>query len=495
MPDFDPFSEKEKFKPATAQSKSKDSKKLIFKIIMIIAVLALVGLAVYYLFFNTVEIEFTVKNTENQFVDATIKLTKEGSDKEITVNPGDVIKLKKGGNYRYKVSAKDYSSKVNQTLDSSKDDIVNVVLDKDIKLSIVSFTCPEKVYLGQTVSCEITAENTSSSEDYNTDYFVFSGLDDFDDFKNKTYKFVDQYGEELSPTRKTIYPARSTSVLVSFRVPNDKKHLGTKNLSIRVKYKSTKEESGFEVVNAPVINFSSEIANAGKMVSGEEKRFKYVVDNTKNNTSVSDLQLYIDANYITDIDYNLDLQNVIKTDKLTVWVDAKDRTEGQITVKLPADARAGRIEGNLVLSGVVLPEPKTLHFTISIEEPENKFLLSLSKTAETLSYDSNTGSTDEKLVTIKVDNQNAIKVRINSIAIVDLMDNNCINWIAVTNAYDNYDIQPKDETDIPVIIKGKSLSGLSVVTGTKLCAIKVSYQNPFTEANIEKILNLTITVG
>ena len=48
--------------------------------------------------------------------------------------------------------------------------------------------------------------------------------------------------------------------------------------------------------------------------------------------------------------------------------------------------------------------------------------------------------------------------------------------------------------EIPIILKANSTE-ISEIIGTKLCALKVNYINPFTDEEITKILNLTITVS
>ena len=498
MSEFDPFSGGGNFNNYESKPKSKPNnlKPLLIKGIIIFIALAVIGIGIYYLFFNTANIDFIVNDTEGKSINsAQIKIKKEGTTKFTTIGTEEIIKLKKNTNYVYNITAQDFSSETNLKLTPTADETIETTLEKNIALQISSITCPSKVFLGQKVVCTINVENKSPSQDYNTDFFVFSGdVSNWADFKDKSYKFVDQYGDEISTARKTILPLRNEVYLVSFNIPTDKKLIGNKKINIRIKYKLEKKEASFEVADSPTVTFTSDISKIEKMISGEEKKAPYWVDNTKNNSEITDLILSIDANYTSEYDYNLDLTNAIIRDSINIGVNAKTKYPGQITLKIPANARAGQINGKLILNGTVFPEPETISFTINIEEPENKFLLSLSKSAEALVYDTNTSQSNEKIITIKVDNQNNLKVKLQNIVVENLSTNNCEKWITVPELYNNYDIQPKEKPEIPIILKANSTE-ISEIIGTKLCALKVNYINPFTDEEITKILNLTITVG
>ena len=500
MAEYDPFSGGGGFNSNyDSKPKSKPSAltPIITKAIIAVIVLTIIGAGIYFLFFNTAEVFFEIKDTEGQSVDAQIKIGKVGSSKEDTYSVDDSIVLNKSGKYTYKILPKntDYNG-IAKTEFTTADEIIEVKLTKKIMLNVSGISCPQKAFLGQKVICNINVENKSPSQDYNVDYFVFAGdVSTWDDFKNKTYKFVDQYGDEIPEVRKTLLPATNAVFMVSFNVPNDKKYIGNKKINLRVKYRNEIKSASFEIADTPIISFSSDISNLDKMISGEEKRINYWVDNTKNTTRVSDLTLTIDANYTSEQDYNLDISKTLVRDNINLEVNAKTKLPGQITIKLPNNVRAGQISGSLILSGNVFPEPKIVPFKIDIEEPENKFIISLSKATETLTYDVNTQTSSEKIISVKIDNQNNLVVKLNNVIVENLSNNNCEKWITIPELYNNYDIQPKDKPEIPIILKATDLSEITEITGTKLCALKVNYQNPFTDEDISKILNLTITVG
>lgn len=500
MGEFDPFSGGSNFNSYESKPKSKPNnlQPVIIKGIIIFIVLSVVGFGIYYLFFNTAEVFFEIKDTEGKSVDAQIKIGKLGSNKEDTYSTDDSIILNKSGKYTYRIYPKDdeFNGIIKKTEFTTDDETIEVKLTKKIKFTVSKITCPQKVFLGQKITCQIDVENKSPSQDYNVSSFVFSGdVSNWDDFKNKTYKFVDSFGEELSTARKTVLPATNTVFLLSFNVPSDKKIIGNKKINIRIKYTDSNKNATFEIADVPVVSFTSDIGSITKLISGEEKKVNYTLDNTKNTTKISDLILDFDANYTSAFDYNLDLQNTIIRDAINLSAESKEKKTGQITIKLPSNTRAGKIEGNLILTGSIFPEPKKIPFSINVEEPENKFQLSLTKSSESLIYDANNGVTNEKIISLKVDNQNALKVKINTIGVENLMTDNCEKWISITTAYNDYEVQPKDKPEIPIVLKGTDLSGITNITGTKLCAIKVNYQNPFTGEDIDKILNLTITVG
>lgn len=497
MVGYDPFSEGSRFEKKTT-AKGKNNKMLI-KGIIIFMVLVAVGLLVYFLVFNTVTISFNIKNTEGQKMTTDIEIIKEGnsSSKKI-IGSDESIKLKKNSKYSYTVVKTGYSTNktAKVSLDTSKDNEVKVVLEKDdVKLIITGFNCGQKkVYLGQTVICQIDTENKSPSSSYDVSYFVFSGLDS-DDFKNKNYSFINKIeGTTLLEEKKTILPQTKNTFYLKFKMPNDKKFIGKKTLNIRILHRNMEEYFDFEIADSPNISFSSDVSKLSKLTSGQEGRITYTVDNSKNATEITDLILSVDANYTTESDFELNLQQAITKDATNIEVNSKAKKTGIININLPLNARAGKIEGKIILSGSVLPETLELPFTINVEEPENKFTVKLSKATETIKYNLETGKSSERTLTLQVNNDNPLKVNIEEIKVVDLLEDGCENWIKLTNVYDNFDLEPKNNLSIPIIIKGDDIIDVYYDPGTKLCAISFNYKNPFTGRNVNNMLNLTITV-
>lgn len=495
MAGYDPFSGGGYQKETYSKPKNNKLQPLITKVIVIVAILGIVGYGVYYLFFNNVIVSFNIKDTEGKAIDASIKITKVGDTKSQTIYSGEEIKLKKNSNYTYNITVQDYKPHTRQKIETQEDNEITVVLEKNLKFAVKNILCPETVYLGQRVVCEINVENTSTNETYDVDSLVFLGLNTFEDFKNKTYKFVNIDGEEISTARKTILPTTNTTFLLSFVVSSDKKEIGKKTLEARIKYTLGKKTASFNIVEAPNITFSSDISSAKNMVSGEEKKYTYTIDNSKGSTSVNNMIFSIDAEYINNYDQEINIDEIISKDNRNIEIEPKSKKTGQITIKLPVNIREGKIQGNLLLEASAFPESKKIPFTIDISEPEIKFNISLNKNSESLTYDEETQTTNEKIIILKLENQNAVNVKLIKIEILDHRNDSCLNWLSATSIYDNNDIRSKDKAEIPIEIKGKELLEIENVIGTKLCAIKVIYENPFTEESIEKINNITISVS
>ena len=498
MAGYDPFSGGGGFTSESKPEKTNDLSKKITKGIIIFVILAVIGFGIYYFFFNTAEVYFEIENTEGQSVDASIRIKKLNSSKEDIYSSDDVIKLNKNNKYTYRIlpTSIDYNG-IPTTEFTTEEETISITLTKKIYLKIDSFSCPQKIFLGQKVTCQINLENTTNTQEYTVNDLVFEGtVTTWDDFKNKTFKFVDQHGNEISDVRKTIQPQTNSILLISFNVPTDKKIIGNnKKIISRIKFTENKKEATFEIADSPEVSFSSEITKISKMFSGEEKVTSFIVDNSKNNSILSDLKLELDANYLSDFDYNLNITEAITITGPNISVDAKKRHPGTISIKLPNDTRAGKIEGNLILTGAVLPQEQKVNFTIVVEEPENKFNLNLSKRSENLLYDVNLQKTNLKTIDLQVDNQNNLKVKLNYITVENLLNNNCEQWITVPELYNNYEVQSKEKPKIPIILESKDLSLVTEIIGTKLCALKINYSNPFTGEEENKILDLTLNVS
>ena len=98
MSEFDPFSGGGNFNNYESKPKSKPNnlKPLLIKGIIIFIVLAVIGIGIYYLFFNTANIDFIVNDTEGKSINsAQIKIKKEGTTKFTTIGTEEIIKLKK----------------------------------------------------------------------------------------------------------------------------------------------------------------------------------------------------------------------------------------------------------------------------------------------------------------------------------------------------------------------------------------------------------------
>ncbi|MFA5745971.1 MAG: hypothetical protein WCX82_03660 [archaeon] len=497
MPDFDPFGGGGNYENKSVKKDNTNLMEMIKKIIIIVIVLAVIGGLIYFLFFNTTEISFTVKNTEKKNVIAQINITEVGKTKTTTISSDETIKLNKSKNYTYKITAKDYAP-IKSTSINFEDPEISVILTKDIKLNITTFTCPTTVYLGQTIKCELQLKNVSGSQDYNVDNLIFEGdIISWPDFANKTYSFVDISNEPLSGARKRITAQETITTFISFTIPTDKKYLKNQKIIARVEYTNNKKDTNFLVAETPIITFSSTISSTTEMTSGTEISKTYTIDNSKNKTDLSDLKISIDANYIPTVDanYSFDTNQIFKLNSQYLSVDPSDKTQGTITIQIPNNLKSGKIVGKLYLDSPMFAEPKEISFTINIKEPNNDFIITLSKQTETINYDANLGNTTIKTIDLKLDNKNLVPVHIDNITIENSTGTtDCNNWIIIPTIYNNYNIQPKDNQTAIIQLKGIDLTGLTSVTGTKICALKIKYAHPFTEETITVLRNIIINV-
>lgn len=498
MPEFDPFggySSQENEKPKSNFKLDEKTIGLIKKVIILIVVLGVIGGAIYYFFFNNVIINFSVKDTEGKALNSVdIKITPEKQNKSITYSPGDEIKLNKNKKYKYSIELKDYRTITGQLV--PKDLVAapdrTIILEKNIRLDVLSFNCPTEVFIGQTVKCELQLNNISENEDYNLENIIFRDgnnkpLDKWSDLNDESLRFVDGFDVEI-PNTKTIAHKTKDTVFILFSVPTTITKPQTQKIMARIKYTDNNATQELKISHAPTIGFTSELSSALTLESGNEVIKTYTIDNSKNKTDLSGLELEIDANYEPtngEPDFNFNIDEIIVTDHTSLSVNASSRSQGQITIKLPNNLRAGKITGILALNSAIFSEPKKITFTINVKEPENKFGVSLNKNSETLDYDANTNITTVKQVTLNLDNKNKIPVHINSIYIENSTGTiDCNHWIVIPTEYNGYDIQSNYNPAPIILLQGLDLSSLTTITGLKICNINVDYKHPYLDENI-----------
>lgn len=497
MSEYDPFGGRfpqDSEKPKSNFKLDEKTIGLIKKVIILVVVLGVIGGAIYFFFFNNIIINFSVKDTEGKALNsANIKITPEKQNKSIQYSPGDEIKLNKNKNYKYAIELKGYKT-INGQL--APKDIVEpnqaIKLEKDIRLDVLSFICPTDVFIGQTVKCELQLNNISENEDYNLENLIFRDdkdkpLKNWADLNDEFLRFVDGFDAEV-PSTKIITHKTKDTVFILFSVPESIKRGTTQKIMARIKYTDNNAIQEIKISQAPNIGFTSELSSALNLESGNEIIKTYTIDNSKNKTDLSGLELEIDANYeptTGELDSNFDIAEIIVPDYTTLNVNASSRSQGQITIKLPNNLRAGKITGILALNSTIFSEPKKITFTINIKEPENKFNISLNKSTETLDYDANTNITTIKQITLNLDNKNKIPVHINSIYIENSTGTtDCNHWIVLPTEYNGYDIQSNYNPAPIILLQGSDLGSLTTITGLKICNINVDYRHPYLDENI-----------
>lgn len=510
MSEYDPFGggsySRDSEKPKSSFSLDEKTIGIIKKVITFIIILGIIGIIVYFLFFNTVNVSFNVVNTESNktLSSAKIEIKAVKSTKKIIIAPNETIKLNKSKTYNYTITATDYLQKKGEIIpkDLFPDYEFKVILEKDIRLNIKNFNCPSPVFIGQKVKCELQLENISTNEDYNVDNIVFRNKDNnsltWPDFNNNTYVFVNSFGEELSATEKRINRLTNDTIFVSFSIPTTITKPTSLKIMARTQYTDNNKTTDLNISLAPNITFTSQLSSAFSLESGAEITKTYTIDNSKNNAPLSDLELKIDANYLptdTNFSVDFDVNNIFRLDNYNLSADAKQKPVGIISIVLPSNLRAGKIVGVLSLNSNVFEKPKDVPFTINITEPENKFTISLSKASETLNYDVNTKITNTKTITLNLDNKNKIPVHINQIFVENSTGTtDCNNWIEVPTSFNNYDIQANDAPGPVIILTGHDLNTITVVTGLKICNIVINYVHPYTieEIIIKKPIQISV---
>ncbi len=494
MSEFDPFggySPQGNEKPKSNFKLDKKTMELIKKVIILLVVFGIIGGTIYYFFFNNITIYFSVIDTEGKNLNSTeIKISTGEQNKSVIYSPGEDIKLNKNKKYKYSINLKGYKSINGQLIPKDIENTnITIKLEKNIRLDVLSFICPPEIFTGQIVKCELQLNNISENEDYNLENLIFeyNQQNKWKDLNDETLRFVDGFNQDI-PISKTIGRKTKDTVFVLFKVPENFSVGTTQKIMARVKYTDNKKSCDIKISQAPNIIFSSELSGSLTLESGNEITKIYTIDNTKNKADISGLELKIDANYepsTSEPPSNININDIFITDYTSLSVNASSRSVGQISIKLPANLRAGKINGTLTLNSPIFSEPKKVSFIINVKEPENKFTISLTKNTETLTYDANKNITTIKQVTLNLDNKNKIPVHINSIYIENSTGTtDCNHWIVLPVEYNGYDIQPNNNPAPIILLQGSNLGSLTTVTGLKICNINVDYKHPYLDENI-----------
>jgi len=496
MPDFDPFSGGPSFSPMYGNTK-KPKKKETKKIITLIIFLG-IGFLIYWFFFlNVANISFYVNDTEGRVVNsAVLKFSKEPSlSKPIDIKIGEEIKLRKG-KYYYRVSATDYIQTEIKEINLKEDNSLTEELEKNISLLINSLSCPENIYAGQTITCQINLENKNSFENYDLNYLVFSGdVASWPNFKDKTYTYVNYLGEPITDPEKQLAPQKSGVFYIKFNVPVDEKTNTTKKLNIRVKYRSKETRTAnatasIKIVTEPQVNISG-LTITEQLTSGDTKNINYKIDNKRNDIDISQITVSYEIQAIKNTDAN----TWFYFDPLYFTIPKKTDASGIIRITVPTSAKTEEVTGKIILNSDSFKDPKIFNINLNIKEPDNKFSVSLSKTSINLKYDSNSNETSQDLINIKLDNKNKIPVYIEELILENSTGTiDCNNWVELPPNFNNTSIIGNNVVEAPAIIKGKEIVEDPIGT-IKVCTIKTRYRNPFgTQDILEDLKTITITI-
>ncbi|MCK9293156.1 MAG: hypothetical protein WCY27_02570 [archaeon] len=492
MSDFDPFGggdfSRDPGYGSDYYGKKKSTKGKGFFIFLVVVII--IYFVVKFLFLTTYTVSTEIKNTENQPLNANIIIAKDSgfSNKVANINNSESIKLKKGS-YYYNILMSGYNSKKgNFTL---KDDYtIEEVLEKNIKLAIKNIVFPSQVYANQEAVLEIEVENKSPTEIYNLDNLVFDGaLKDWENFTP-----INEIGFPISKEEITFPPTKIKIIRLRFTVPSDSKPKEKLDATVKIKYKSSKKNVNFSIIEEPKINTSFVLNTTVK--SGTVTSYKLTIDNSKNSISLTDLNLSL----VLESKIGQEgVKNWFKLPLGEVYVESKKRYEKMIDVEVPITSLADEITGELRITSAAFKEPKTFPITLKVEEPDNFFNIKLDKTTINLDYDENLQMvTNSAIIKLTLDNlKNDVPITIERVFFMDTSPrNDCNNFIYIPTDTIPPLIYKKSNQEVLITIGAvdSSLIG-DLINNTRTCTINVLYQHPFrTNDTIEDYKNIVINV-
>lgn len=498
MPDFDPFSGGPSFSPAyntPKKSKPNNSKNKIISLFIFVGI----GFFIYwYIFLNVATIRIYVNDTEGRGVsNSTIIFAKDPALKKIitNLNAGDELKIRKG-KYYYRINATDYLQTEIKEIDLKENNEITEVLEKNISFIINSISCPDKVYAGQTITCQINLENKNTIDTYDLNYLIFSGdVLSWSNFKDKTYTYVDYLGNPLTNLQKQILPQKNGTVFLKFTVPSEEKANTTKRLNVRIKYRSkdtstANASTSFQIISEPQVNVTG-LSITDQLTSGDTKNITYKIDNKRNDVDISQINVNFEINAVKNTDAN----TWFYFDPIYFTVPKKTESTGTIRITIPTTAKTEEITGKITLDSDSFREPKIFNINLNIKEPDNKFSVTVSKTTININYDLNSNTTSQDLVNIKLNNQNKVPLYIDELLLENSTGtNDCNNWVELPPNFNQTTIVPNNFVEAPAIIKGKDIID-SPAGSIKICTIKTRYKNPFgTQDILEDLKTITINI-
>ncbi len=492
MSNYDPFgggnkSEKYNSYDNYSESSNNNSKKTKSLITWLI-ILAIIGGIIYYFFFNNATATFNVKNTEGKSISANIVISKSedmiGKTEKITST--DSITLKKG-KYYYSVQNKDYSSKKGSFTLKSNIEVDVDPLEKNIKLKLIDLTASPQAFVGQSLKFNIEVENTSPTEDYNIDNFVFGGI--IKDINNFNITDIEDnildksYFKIPSQTKQTIY--------FDFILPQTTKIGDKQTIEVRIRYKLDKKSTTINVIKEPIITITPENINT-TLTSGETQTFKIKINNSKNKVTINDIIISLDINS----EINENVNDWFNYPVNQILVNSQETNEQILTLTIPASAKADNIIGNLYVTSSTAPSlDKNIPIELEIKEPIISFIPTISNKTVNLIYDINTNTLSEEYRTLTLDNKSKVNIKVVSYSIENGTDtNDCSNFIYISDSYSNITVLPGTKQEAIINIKAKDTNNLAnLINTSRLCPIKINYLHPYREGEyLSSLENLTI---
>ncbi len=402
---------------------------MIKKLIGIIVLIAIIGGAGYfayqYFIGSLKEIEFSVKNTENEAVgDVGIRIYDSEKDAPLSeLSEGGLIKLRYG-KYRYEAAAPEYRA------DSGYFDVgaessgsVEIILKKDIRVELQLDNFPEQLVTGQgDIELPLIIKNSSAASAEVE--LVLEGV-------------LKEMQAKMSLESVSVSGQGTSSSILSISVPStmavkDQKKGDVKKGSIRVKYTTSKTDVSFTLFKKPELKVSPTSIDFGKLkagVIGQGASIKTItIKNSSSAFAVGSVEKEIE---ITSMQ-----QNANSEEEVLDWfswstdidsIEAGKSASANLIVNVPVEAVSDLISGNVIFSTSYW-EART---PLKLEVVGAEIVLSVSASnsgkvsLETLAA----GNYESKDVKLTLKNNSSVALE--SFAIVNPADEGCSSaWIA-----------------------------------------------------------------
>ena len=324
----------------------------IKKWIVIVVLIAIIGGAGYfayqYFIGSLKEIEFSVKNTENEAIgDVGIRIYESEKDTPLSeLSEGALIKLRYG-KYRYEAAAPEYRADSGYfDVDAESPGSVEIILKKDIRVELQLDNFPEQLVTGQTdIELPLIIKNSAAAPAEVE--LVLEGA-------------LKELQAKMSPESLSVAGQGTSSSILSISVPatiavKDQKKGDAKKGSIRVKYTSSKADVSFTLFKKPELKLSPTQIDFGKLkagVIGQGASIKTIT--IKNSSSAFAVGAVGKEIEITSMQQNANSEeDVLDWFSWSADIDAiepEKSASANLIVNVPVEALSDLISGNVVFS-------------------------------------------------------------------------------------------------------------------------------------------------
>jgi uncharacterized membrane protein len=451
-------------------------KKFLPMIIAIIVIAAIAWFAYDYFVGSMLSVTLSVKDTEGKLLgESNVKVYAEGQSTPVFSDSGlSAYDLKlKPGDYRLEATAPGYAVKKTTFSVSASDTEPMAVLAKDIDVQIMEFeqNFPKKLYAGGTDSFSVQLKNRGNS--------------------SAAVELVSEGDiEGMADSGIITVPANSTQeATIQVSVPadvsvKDGKKGDSKNAVLRVKYTTSKGQTGFVLLPNPAINIKLDEAKFSAKAG--EKDSDDISAKNSNDFSIDGLVLSIEITSAV----NNSPSEVKKWFQFTEVANGQNPQEIEIS-SIPAKATVTKelqvivpttaikepgIKGNVVLSAPYLSEPikKTLTLDVTAGAEFGISTTLAPKSPVEIEWSETLGKYEEKMLDLKIKNNGKLDLE----NIIITVENSLvcdIDWLTLIE--NTIDSLPAGETralklsaTAPIAIRGREMP--------KYCSLHYRFDDP-----------------